>query len=109
MLSSLVQTRSGVYSGGSGKFTPVYKGTRVEVDNNDVTQSIEIRILTEEETAYGEALDHITELLQQGFPKEYYLKLKSKQKNYLPLKKMAKSGLHQFLLVHSHIRLYILS
>ncbi|MEK4156510.1 DUF6138 family protein [Paenibacillus odorifer] len=82
--------------GGSGKFTPVYKGTRVEVDNNDVTQSIEIRILTEEETAYGEALDHINELLQQGFPKEYYLKLKSTQKNYLPLKKMAKSGLHQF-------------
>lgn len=52
--------------------------------------------MNEEEAAYGEALDHITQLLQQGFPKEYNLKLKSKQKNYLPLKKMAKSGLHQF-------------
>lgn len=83
----MVQTRSGVYSGGSGKFTPVYKGTRVEVDNNDVTQSIEVRILTEEETAYGEALDHITELLQQGFPKEYNLKLKSKQKELSSSKK----------------------
>lgn len=81
---------------GSGKFDPVYKGSRVEIHNNDVTQTIELRILIEEEAAYGEALDQIIELLQKGFPKEYKLKLKSKQKNYLPLKKMAKSGLHQF-------------
>lgn len=85
---------------GSGKFTPVYKGTRVEVDNNDVTQSIEVRILNEEEAAYGEALDHITQLLQQGFPKEYNLKLKSKQKNYLPLKKWLNQVFISFLLVH---------
>lgn len=81
---------------GSGKFNPVYKDSRAEIHNNDVTQTIEVRILAEEEAAYGEALDQITELLQKGFPKEYKLKLKSKQKNYLPLKKMAKSGLHQF-------------
>ena len=81
---------------GSGKFDPVYKGSSADIHNNDVTQTIEVWILAEEETAYGEALDQITELLQKGFPKEYKLKLKSKQKNYLPLKKMAKSGLHQF-------------
>jgi hypothetical protein len=81
---------------GSGKFAPVYKGNYAEIHNNDVTQTIEVRILAEEEAAYGEVLDHMTELLQKGFPKEYNLKLKSKQKNYLPLKKMAKSGLHQF-------------
>ncbi|GKV54469.1 hypothetical protein NCCP2222_04160 [Sporosarcina sp. NCCP-2222] len=81
---------------GSGKFAPVYKGTYAEVQNNDVTQTIAVRILAEEEAAYGEVLDHITELLQKGFPKEYSLKLKSKQKNYLPLKKMAKSELHRF-------------
>lgn len=81
---------------GSGKFSPIHKGTHAEIHNNDITQTIEVRILTEDEAAYGEALDHITDLLQKGFPKEYNLKLKSKQKNYLPLKKMAKSGLHQF-------------
>ncbi|MEO4053245.1 DUF6138 family protein [Solibacillus sp. CAU 1738] len=81
---------------GSGKFAPVYKGTYAEIHNNDVTQAIEVRIFAEEEAAYGEVLDHITELLQKGFPKEYNLKLKSKQKNYLPLKKIAKSELHQF-------------
>lgn len=84
---------------GSGKFDPVYKGSSAEIHNNDVTQTIEVRILTEEEKAYGEALDQIIELLKKGFPKEYKLKLKSKQKNYLPLKKMAKSGLHQFFAV----------
>lgn len=81
---------------GSGKFAPVYKGTYAEIHNNDVTQTIEVRILAEEEAAYGEVLDHMTELLQKGFPKEYSMKLKSKQKSYLPLKKMAKSGLHRF-------------
>ncbi|KGR84571.1 DUF6138 family protein [Lysinibacillus odysseyi] len=81
---------------GSGKFTPVYKGTYAEIHNNDVTQTIEVRILAEEEAAYGEVLDYMIELLQKGFPKEYSLKLKSKQKSYLPLKKMAKSGLHRF-------------
>jgi len=81
---------------GSGKFAPVCKGTHVEIRSNDITQTLEVRILAEEEAAYGEALDQITELLQNGFPKEYNLKLRSKQKKYLPLKKMAKSGLHQF-------------
>lgn len=81
---------------GSGKFAPAYKGTYAEIQNNDVTQTIEVRILVEEEAAYGEVLDHIAELLQNGFPKEYTLMLKSKQKNYLPLKKMAKSDLHRF-------------
>lgn len=81
---------------GSGKFSPIHKGNHAEIHNNDVTQTIEVRNLAEDEAAYGEALDHITDLLQKGFPKEYNLKLKSKQKNYLPLKKMAKSGLHQF-------------
>ncbi|SCW50816.1 hypothetical protein SAMN04487970_101146 [Paenibacillus tianmuensis] len=59
-------------------------------------QTIEIGILSEEEAAYREALDFICGLLQQGFPKGYELKLESKEKRYLPLKKLAKSGLHQF-------------
>lgn len=87
---------AGYIQRGSGKFNPIYKGAGAEIHNNDVTQTIEVRILAEEEASYGEALDHIIELLQNGFPKEYRLKLKSKQKNYLPIRKMAKSGLHQF-------------
>ena len=81
---------------GSGKFESTYRGERVEARNNDVTQTIEIRILSEEEAAYGEALDYIINLLRQGFPKEYNLKLKSSQKHFLPFKKLAKSKLHQF-------------
>ena len=81
---------------GSGKFASTYRGERVEARNNDVTQTIDIRILSEEEAAYGEALDYIIDLLRQGFPKEYNLKLKSSQKHVLPFKKLAKSKLHRF-------------
>ncbi|MGC5328349.1 DUF6138 family protein [Brevibacillus sp. SYSU BS000544] len=81
---------------GSGKFGSTYRGEKVVARNNDVTQTIEIQILSEEEAAYGEALDYIIHLLRQGFPKGYNLKLKSSQKHFLPLKKLAKSKLHQF-------------
>lgn len=81
---------------GSGKFVSTYKGEKVEAHNNDVTKTIDIRILSEEETAYGEALDYIIDLLRQDFPKEYNLKLKSSQKHVLPYKKLAKSKLHRF-------------
>lgn len=81
---------------GSGKFESVLRSERVECSNNDVTQLIEVRILSEEEAGYGEALDYIIDLLRKGFPKSYSLKLKSSQKHFLPLKKLAKSKLHQF-------------
>ncbi|ULO07649.1 hypothetical protein H1230_01855 [Paenibacillus sp. 19GGS1-52] len=81
---------------GSGKFRSTYRGERVEGSNNDVTQTIEIRILAEEEKAYGEALDYIINLLQESFPKGYQLKLKTVQKHFLPLHNLAKSKLHQF-------------
>lgn len=81
---------------GSGKFTSKYRGELVECSNNDVTQTIEIRILSEEEKAYEEALDYMISLLRQNFPKGYKLKLKSSQKHLLPIKNLAKSKLHQF-------------
>lgn len=81
---------------GSGKFASTYRGEKVEARNNDVTKTIDIRILSEEEAAYGEALDYIIDLLRQDFPKEYNLKLKSSQKHVLPYKKLAKSKLHRF-------------
>ena len=81
---------------GSGKFKSTYRGEGVEGSNNDVTQTIEIRILTEKEKAYGEALDYIINLLREGFPKGYQLKLKTSQKHFLPMNNLAKSKLHQF-------------
>ncbi|MGE7943637.1 DUF6138 family protein [Lysinibacillus xylanilyticus] len=81
---------------GSGKFARTYRGELIEGRNNDITQTIEIRILSEEELAYKEALDYIINLLKQEFPKSYQLKLESSQKNFLPLKELAKSELHQF-------------
>ncbi|MGN7762481.1 DUF6138 family protein [Paenibacillus sp. 22594] len=81
---------------GSGKFRSTYRGERVEGSNNDVTQTIEIRILSEEELAYGEALEYMINLFRQGFPKGYQLKLKSVQKHFLPIRSLAKSKLHQF-------------
>ncbi|UUZ80325.1 DUF6138 family protein [Paenibacillus sp. P26] len=81
---------------GDWKIRGYLSGERVEARSNDVTQTIEIRILSEEEAAYGEALDYIIRLLRQGFPKAYNLKLKSDRKQFLPLKKLAKSNLHQF-------------
>ncbi|MFT9819842.1 DUF6138 family protein [Lysinibacillus sp. NPDC056185] len=81
---------------GSGKFVRTYRGELVEGRNNDITQTIEIRILSEEELAYKEALDYIINLLKQEFPKSYQLKLESCQKNFLPVEELAKSELHQF-------------
>ncbi|MGA3674408.1 DUF6138 family protein [Lysinibacillus agricola] len=81
---------------GSGKFARTYRGELIEGRNNDITQTIEIRILSEEELAYKEALDYIINLLKQKFPKSYQLKLESSQKNFLPLKELARSELHQF-------------
>ncbi|KMZ40927.1 MULTISPECIES: DUF6138 family protein [Bacillales] len=81
---------------GSGRFESEYKSSLIQATANDVLQAIDIRIVTEEEAAYGEAIDFINGLLREGFPKGYKLKLKSSEKHYLPVKKLAKSGLHQF-------------
>ncbi|UHA73439.1 DUF6138 family protein [Paenibacillus sp. 481] len=83
---------------GSGRFENTCKSSLIQASANDIMQTMEIHIVSEEEAAYGEALDFINQLLQQGFPKAYKLKfkLKSKDKHYLPLKKLAKSSLHQF-------------
>ncbi|WP_312114314.1 DUF6138 family protein [Brevibacillus reuszeri] len=81
---------------GSGKFANKYRGKLVECSNNDVMQTIDIKIVSEEEQAYEEALDYLIHLLRDGFPKGYKLKLKSSQKHLLPMKQLAKSKLHQF-------------
>lgn len=81
---------------GSGRFESTRKRDVFQGQANDILQTIDIRIIAEEEAAYREALHYIIDLLKEGFPKGYKLSLKSKVKNYLPIKKLAKSKLHQF-------------
>ena len=87
---------AGFLERGSGHIESIRKGERFEGNANDILQTIEIRLRSEEEAAYGEALDYIISLLQQGLSKEYKLSFKSREKHYLPLNKLAKSQLHQF-------------
>ena len=63
---------------------------------NDVFATVTIGIAREEEAAYGQALAFITHLLNKGFPKSCQIKLKSKVKQYLPVKGLAKSDTHRF-------------
>src|SRR5450830_255098 len=84
---------------GSGRFAPeaiALKTAQLECRAHDIFAVITIVILQEDAAAYEQALRFITQLLQQGFPKSYQIKLKSKAKNYLPLKGLAKSDTHRF-------------
>ena len=84
---------------GSGTFPDAdihLKNALLECRANDVFATISITIATEEEEAYGQALAFVTHLLKNGFPKSYQIKLKSKVKEYLPLKGLAKSDTHRF-------------
>lgn len=84
---------------GSGSFPDAdihLKNALLECRANDVFATISINIAREEEDAYAQALAFITHLLNNGFPKSYQIKLKSKVKEYLPLKGLARSDTHRF-------------
>jgi hypothetical protein len=81
---------------GSGRFATGHDGCLMSAKANDIMKSIKIRIQSEEEMAYREALEYICGLLRQGFPKTYQLKMKSTEKQWLPVANLAKSKLHQF-------------
>ncbi|MGK5052108.1 DUF6138 family protein [Janthinobacterium sp. RB2P8] len=84
---------------GSGSFPDAdihLKNALLECRANDVFATISISIVREEEGAYAQALAFITHLLNNGFPKSYQIKLKSKVKQYLPIKGLAKSDTHRF-------------
>lgn len=81
---------------GSGNMESSRKGSGFQGKANDVLQTIELKLNTEEEESYLEALNYLCDLMRQGFPKSYALKLKSTEKQRLPLKKLAKSPLHRF-------------
>ncbi|OWR31458.1 hypothetical protein CDO73_06945 [Saccharibacillus sp. O23] len=81
---------------GSGMIESARKGNSFRGQANDVLQTIELKLETEDEEAYREALEYLRDLLRQGFPRSYSLKLKSTEKRLLPIKKLAKSPLHRF-------------
>ncbi|WP_264986843.1 DUF6138 family protein [Lysinibacillus piscis] len=81
---------------GSGRCEPTRKSVRFQGKANDILKSIAIQINVEEEEAYREALQYIIDLLQTGFVKGYHLQLKSQEENYLSVKELAQSELHQF-------------
>ncbi|MEJ8305443.1 DUF6138 family protein [Saccharibacillus sacchari] len=81
---------------GSGKVESSRKGSLFQGKANDVLQTVELKLAAEKEQAYREALNYVCDLMRQGFPTAYTLKLKSMEKHGLPLKKLAKSPLHRF-------------
>ncbi|MGR6762745.1 DUF6138 family protein [Paenibacillus sp. T2-29] len=81
---------------GSGSIPASYTNERVTCQANDILQTLEVQIRSEEEESYREALVYLCDILRKGFTKEYGMKFKSKVKNYLPVPKLAKSALHRF-------------
>ncbi|MGG3280465.1 DUF6138 family protein [Paenibacillus solani] len=67
----------------------------VECKANDVFSLFTIVIHREEAGAYEGAISFILSLLRKGFPKSYKIKLKSKVREYLPIKGLAKSDTHR--------------
>ncbi|WP_342419012.1 DUF6138 family protein [Paenibacillus sp. FSL H8-0168] len=81
---------------GSGSIPALHTSERVICQANDILQTLEVQIRSEEEESYREALVYLCDILKKGFTKEYRMKFKSKVKNYLPVPKLAKSTLHRF-------------
>lgn len=81
---------------GSGTIESERKTDLFYGKSNDILQTIEIKLTSEEESNYREALTYICDLLRTGFPHEYQLKYSSKSKTFLPIKGLAKSPLHRF-------------
>lgn len=81
---------------GSGTIESERKTDLFHGKANDILQTIQITLTSEEESNYREALTYICDLLRTGFPHEYQLKYSSKSKILLPVKGLAKSPLHRF-------------
>ncbi|MFB6457213.1 DUF6138 family protein [Chitinophaga sp. Hz27] len=80
---------------GTGNFQP-YTSAVVKLTPNDVFATIDIQVLQEDGSAYQEALAYLQNLLNSGFPRSYSIVLKSKEKQFLPIKGLAKNGTHRF-------------
>ncbi|MBV8256008.1 MAG: hypothetical protein JO154_25660 [Chitinophaga sp.] len=80
---------------GTGKYADLQTAD-VEIQANDILATVKINILQENEAAYEQALQYLTQLLQQEFPRSYAIKLKSKVKLLLEIKKIGKTDTHRF-------------
>lgn len=52
---------------------------------NDIRRIIEFKVKEEDAESYGGMLDFILNLIKQGFPADYSIKINSKLKNYIPV------------------------
>ena len=90
-------------SEGSGSYAP--EASRVDTAQisltaNDVFALVSIVMREESAAAYEQALQALIRLLELGFPKSYKIKLKFKlksvQKQFLPIKGLARTDTHRF-------------
>lgn len=82
---------------GSGQIESKRKTPHMQGQANDILQTIQLKLTGDTVDSYRDGLQYICDLLQQGFPVEYTLKLSgSKIKNFLPIKALARSALHRF-------------
>lgn len=73
---------------GTGEIDKKYthlKTKKFEAIANDIKRIIEFKVKEEDAESYGEMLDFIINLLNQGFPSDYQIKINSKLKNYIPV------------------------
>lgn len=84
---------------GSGLIDPAYTSLRtdeVECLANDVQAQVQIKIRRETASAYATALNFLTNVLAQGFPHSYQIRLSSKVKASFPVAKLGKGKTLQF-------------
>ena len=84
---------------GSGLIDPAY--TRLTTDEveclaNDVQAQVHIKIRQETVSAYRAALNFLSNVLEQGFPHSYQIRLSSKAKAVFPVPKLGKGKTLQF-------------
>ncbi|NHC62049.1 DUF6138 family protein [Paenalcaligenes suwonensis] len=84
---------------GSGLIDPAY--TRLTTDEveclaNDVQAQVHIKIRQETASAYAAALRFLSNVLEQGFPHSYQIRLSSKAKAVFPVPKLGKGKTLQF-------------
>lgn len=84
---------------GSGSYAPQVSRLDTEqmrLSANDVFAQVDIVMREESAGAYAQALRSLIRLLELGFPKGYKIKLKSAQKQFLPVKGLARTDTHRF-------------
>jgi len=73
---------------GSGEISKEYthlKSKKFEAIANDIQRVIQFKVKEEDTESYSEMLDFIINLLKQGFPSDYKIKINSKLKHHIPV------------------------